>query len=151
MNMISEYFERVSNAQKESEVKKVANEFSDDILEYESFPEDYSELLIQILSSNECISKKGAFHFLVLIGADTDIMTPKQLDSIATTIVSNYINYEDDMLCLTSCDFIARYYPYSSAKSYLSKLKEIESSKSQKGFADDGIRILENEIKRSES
>lgn len=131
-------------AKNEATYEKVSNLYSDGLLEYDGFPDEYLSFLVDILSESKFYSKDGAFHFLAIIGVDTDIMSPDQLKSISDAITSNFIYYDDEMLCLTACDFIARYYPNKEAKKILLRLKEIENDKTEKGFADDGLRILKD-------
>ncbi|MCO6427224.1 hypothetical protein [Nitrosomonas communis] len=42
-----------------------------------------------------------------------------------------------------------RYYPHEEAERILLRLKYIENEKKEKGFADDGLRILSNEKRRN--
>lgn len=138
-------------AKDEADYEKASNLYSDDILEYENFPDEYLAFLIEILTKPEFYAQQGAYHFLAIIGADTDIMSAIQLENISDAIIGNYVNYVDEMLCLTVCDFIARYYPHEEAERILLHLKHIENQKEEKGFANDGLRILSNERQRSES
>jgi hypothetical protein len=133
----------LSESQKTSTYSKVANLFSEGMLEYEGFPDEYLGFLIDLLSNETFYSNSGVFHFLALIGVDTDIMTKEQLKTISDTIIDNFVNYEDDMLCLTACDFIAQYYPYEDAKKILLNIKEIEKGKTEQGYALDGLKTLE--------
>lgn len=127
----------------EATFEKVANQFSDRLLNHVGFPIEYSNFLIDILSEPKFYAKEGAFHFLAIVGVDTDIMSSVQLKNISDAIESNFINYNDEMLCLTACDFIARYYPNVEARRILLRLKQIEGGKAEKGFVDDGLRILD--------
>lgn len=151
MDKFSSYRKVLLETSNEREFEKVSSLFSDDLLEEDGFPNEYLEFLIEIISDPSFYSKEGAFHFLAVVGVDTDIMTHEQLNAISDAILGNFINYEDEMLCITSCDFIARYYSHDEAERILLKLKSIEDQKSEKGFADDGLRILQNERERSRS
>lgn len=151
MDKFSSYREALLEATSERDFERVSSAFSDSLLEESGFPNEYLEFLVEILSDSIFYSKEGAFHFLAVIGVDTDIMTPIQLNAISNAIVENFINYEDEMLCITSCDFIARYYPHDEAERLLFRLKSIEEKKPEKGFANDGLRILQNERNRSRS
>lgn len=133
------------DSNEEREFEKIANLYSNDILDFAEFPNDYCDFLVDILSDKRIYTKTGAHYFLALLGADTDIMSGEQLKSISQVITENFAYYVDEMLCLTSCDFIARYYQKDYAESILNQLKRIEEKKSEKGFADDGLRILRNE------
>ena len=149
MEKFSSYREALLEATSEREFERISKLFSDDLLEVNGFPNEYLEFLIEVISEPSFYSKKGAFHFLAAIGVDTDIMTPAQLNAISDAILGNFINYEDEMICITSCDFIARYYPHDEAERILLKLKSIENQKSEKGCADDGLRIFQNEKERN--
>jgi len=149
MNKLDSYKKMLLEAKTESVFEKVSNLYSDDILEYSGFPNEHLDFLLDVLSESQFYTKKGAFHFLAILGVDTDIMSQAQLKKISDEIKNNYINYSDEMLCLTSCDFIARYYPAEEAKLILLELQNIEKNKSMSGYADDGLRIIDNEEKRS--
>lgn len=151
MDKINTFRKMLLEAKSESAYQKVSNLYSDDILEYKKFPDEYLAFLIEILTKHQFYTKRGAFHFLAIIGIETDIMSTAQLKNISDAIIDNYVNYADEMLCLTACDFIARYYPHEEAERILLRLKHIENEKEEKGFADDGLRILSNEKRRTES
>lgn len=143
-NEIDSFSKMLLEAKNEAACEKIADLYSDGILEYKNFPDEYLDFIVSILSESNFYSKEGVFHFLATLGMETDIMSTTQLKSISDAITSNFINYDDEMLCLTACDFIARYYPNKEAKKILLRLKEIESDKTEKGFADDGLRTLKD-------
>lgn len=151
MDKINTFRKMLLEAKSESAYQKISNLYSDDILEYKNFPDEYLAFLIEILTKHRFYTKRGAFHFLAIIGIETDIMSTAQLKNISDAIIDKYVNYADEMLCLTACDFIARYYPHEEAERILLRLKYIENEKEEKGFADDGLRILSNEKRRTES
>jgi hypothetical protein len=150
MSNLEKYAKTLLGADRESIFERVSNQYSDDLLDFGNFQEDYLDFLVSIYSKPEFFLKKGAYHFLAVVGVDTDIMSAEQLKTIAKALIENFIDYEDEMLCLTTCDFIARYYPFDEAKKILLMLKEIEKGKKEQGFANDGLRILNNERIRAE-
>lgn len=149
MKKLEMYKKVLLEADNEAIFEKVSNQYSDDLLEFDEFQIDYFNFLIEIHSQPKYYCQKGLFHFLAIIGVDTDIMSAEQLKAISDSITNNFIYYEDEMLCITACDFIARYYRYEDAKEILLNLKRLEKKKSEKGFADDGLRILNNERRRA--
>lgn len=150
MQKIKQYREALLSAKDESTYEQIANLFSDGLLEYSDFPNEYLDFLIEILSDVQHYTTQGSYYLLAIIGVDTYIMTPSQLAAISEAITNNFINYDDEMLCLTACDFIARYYPASDAEKNLLELKRLEQGKVEKGFADDGLRTLRNGLSRLE-
>ena len=150
MDKINSYRKMLLEAKSESAFQKVSNLYSDDILEYKTFPDEYLAFLIEILTKPQFYTKQGVFRFLAIIGIETDIMSTAQLKNISDAIIDSYVNYADGMLCLTACDFIARYYPHEEAERILLRLKYMENEKEEKGFADDGLRILRNERQKTD-
>ncbi len=142
MKELNSYRKMLCESIKTSTYLKVANLFADGMLEYKGWPAEYLKFLIELLSEPKFYVEKGVFHFLAIIGVDTDVMSTEQLKTISDTIIDNFANCEDDMLCLTACDFIAHYYPYNEAKKILTRIKEIEKNKAEKGYAEDGLRTL---------
>ena len=149
MDKISTFREKLTESKNELDIEEVADQYSDGIADYGDFPDEYAAFLFEILSVPLFYTKPGIYKFLSIVGVDTDIMSSKQLRNISDAIIDNYINYNDEILCITACDFIARYYPHKEAEEILLRLKHIEDNKVEKGFADDGLRILINEAKRN--
>lgn len=142
MNKLESYKAILLEAENEEIYEDVSHLYSDDILEFGKFPDDYSDFLIEILSNPLFFASKGAYHFLAIVGVDAEIMNSTQLKGISRAIQNNFVKYIDEMLCLTAVDFIARYYPKSEAEKLLASIKKIENEKSIKGFAEEGFRIL---------
>ena len=144
MGKIAIYRQLLMSAEKESVIKDISHEYSEDILDYENFPEEYLEFLVEILSTKELYMKDGIYHFLVLVGTDTDIMTEEQLERIVLAIKSNYHNYLNKMLCFTVCDFIAYYYPEDPARKVLKYMVSLETEKPEelRCYAQEGLNII---------
>ncbi|MCK9383956.1 MAG: hypothetical protein M0Q15_04925 [Nevskia sp.] len=90
------------------------------------------------------------FIFLLSLSAEKDNLCPDHYRALAKQIIDNYENYLDELLCLTACDFIARNYPFTTAKDIFNRLAPIEKKKPEtlRGYVEDGLRILAAEEKR---
>ena len=135
----------------ESVFQKVADAFEDDLLNYDFFPVDHFEFVIDLLSDERFYKKPGVWNFLLVIGTEGHRLTSKHYEEISCAIVRNYKYYENEDLCLSVCDFIARNYEFKTAETLLLSLVEEEKGMIEKGFAHDGLRILALEKKRSNS
>lgn len=150
---LDEYEHKLLNCSPKNSVstfQKVADDYEDDILSFCSYPDNYIDFFLKLMSDSRFYTKQGLWQFLLMIGVDVEIMPTEQTKAIAKVLTENFIHYEDEMLCLTTCDFIARYYPFDEAEKILLMLKEIEKGKKEQGFANDGLRILNNERIRAE-
>lgn len=149
MMNVEECKKAFSLAKSRTDFEVAANGLSESILDENGFTDDHLGVVTYVLSDSSVYSKDGAFYVLAILGVDTDIMTKTHLDSIAETIVENFEYYDDEMLCLTACDFLARYYPYDKAEGYLLRVKAVEQKKSEGGFANDGLITLKKERARA--
>ena len=134
----------------ESVCGKVADRFENDLLEADIFPAGYFEFIVELLSSEQFYPKPGIWNFLLVLSTEKQKLLATHYEKLAAAILSNYLNYTDSDLCLAICDFIARNYRHSRAKELLDNLKTLELTKSGKGFADEGLWILDREIARSQ-
>ena len=132
----------------ESLFQKMADDFEDDLLEYDGFPEEHFDFFLRLLSDSKLMNKKGVWNFLLAMGTESHRLTSDHYKRISSAISENYQSYEDEDMCLAVCDFIARNYEYSEAKSLLKFLNEIENKMSIGGFAGDGLLIAEFEKER---
>ena len=149
---LEEYEREILSCQKqkcESVFQRIADSYEDDLLEFNDFPEEYLSFLLRLLSEEQFFKKPGLWNFMIVIGTEYHKLSSIQYKKIADCILDNYIKYQDEDLNLAVCDFIARNYTHKKAKKLLLSLKIIEKGKVEKGFADDGLRILNNEIERS--
>ena len=146
---IEECKQAFSFAKNRSDFEAASNGLSESILDENGFTDEHLKIVTYVLSDNSVYSKDGAFYILAILGVDTDIMTKSQLDAVAEAIVSNFEHYDDEMLCITACDFLARYYPVDDAERYLLRIKSVEQKKSEGGFANDGLITLKKERARA--
>ena len=135
----------------ESVYSKAADNFEDDLLEFEDFPEQYFEFVLKLLSEEQFYAKPGLWNFLLALSTEKEKLTPKHYERLTNCMLSHYRAYTDEDLCLAVCDFIARNCAPGPAKKLLDRLKDIEQSKAEglRGFANDGLRILAREVARS--
>lgn len=152
-NKIDQYLLKIKSAlsnKSEGIYQKVADDFEDDLLEYDDFPPGYFEFVIKLMSDDEFYSKPGLWNFLMVLSTEKSKMKNHHYLKLAETIVDNYSKYFNADLCLASCDFIARNYSETSARKLFKQLNDIEKCKGpdHAGFVDQGIFILEREVSR---
>jgi hypothetical protein len=129
---------------------RAADNFEDDLLEFDDFPQDYFDFVICLLSEKRFYSRPGVWNFLLVLGTEKEKLQEIHHRSLAQAITNSYPFYENEDLCLAVCDFIARNYEAKWAKELLNRLKSLEAAKvaELRGFADDGLRILDRESDR---
>jgi hypothetical protein len=145
---LSKYENKLLNCslkKSESIYQKVADNYEDDLLDFDDYPKEYFDFFLRLLSEHQFYSKPGLWNFLLIISTESHKLSGEAYKAISGCIIDNYSKYEDEDLCLAVCDFIARNYEYIEAEKLLLKLKKLEQNKTEKGFADDGLRILNSE------
>ena len=153
--MSLKYYERelldCSDKKSENVFQKVSYNYEFDLLKYHDIPDDYFDFFLRLLSEEKFFGKPGVWNFVLVFGTEGHKLSLDHYDKIADNIVNNFVHYSDEDLCLAVCEFIAYNYEHKRAEKLLLKLKEIEKRKMEKGFADEGLRLLSNEIRRSQS
>lgn len=146
---LNKYKKLILNSSKESEIEDISNNFSDDLLDYGmQFPDSYLDFLIEIMSTKKYYDKAGLYNFLAVVSIEVDIMSHPQLERLVKVISNNYFYYIDEMLCITSIDFIARYLSSENATIIINDLYLMENDSFKKQICLDGIKIIDNEKKR---
>lgn len=153
MTKIADYAASILNAEPEkceSVFSRVADCFEDDLLEFDEFPPEYFSFVIAILSEERFFSRAGAWNFLLVLSTEREKLLESHYSALVQAIYEGYPKYKNGDLCFSVCDFIARNHKATEARGILNRLKQLEVDKSSelRGFADDGLDILENEIKR---
>lgn len=135
----------------EAAFRKIADNYEDDLLEFEHFPDDYFEFVVRLLSEEKYYAKAGLWNFLLVLGTEKHKLLSWHYESLGELFVANYDKYGDEDLCLAICDFIARNYPTAQARKLFDRLSKIEDKKDEtlRGFVADGLRILAAEEKRA--
>ena len=130
---------------------RTADNFEDDLLEFEAFPPGYFDFMLTLLSDVRFFSRAGLWNFLLVLSTESEKLQGPHYRMLAQVIGDHYIEYQDKDLCLAVCDFIARSYEASRARHLLLQLKELEAGRplQLQGFADEGLKLLEREVSRS--
>ena len=130
---------------------KICDELSGALLNYDYFPDDLFDFLLTLLSSKDYSDKPGVWNFILVVNNARDELSLDQKRRFLDAVVQGYKDYEDGDLCFAICDYIARNIPPRDARSMLLELKNKESEKSKKlqGCADQGLFIVDQEIKRN--
>lgn len=151
---LAEFRERISS----SDVSRVsgicsrlADEFEDDLLNYEDFPNAYLEFFLTLLSEKDLFHRPGIWNFLLAVSNAKDALTGDQYERIADVFLKNYRQYSDSDLSLATCDFIARNFAPKRAVELLLFLKEEEQHKeiALRRYADEGLLIVRREAERA--
>ena len=130
--------------------EEVADQFAFDLIGMNKLPDDYFNLVLNAVSDSRFYGKKGVWKILLALGTENDNVTEQHYNQLSDQIISNYRKYNDEMLCLTVCDFIARNYCLTRARAIFDLLDDIENQKPPelRGFVQDGRRIMLNEEMR---
>lgn len=130
---------------------RICDELSDALLNYDFFPDDLFDFVLILLSSRDYSEKPGIWNFILVVNNARDELSLDQKKRFLDTVVRGYGDYADGDLCFAICDYIARNLPSHEARSILLSLKEKEFEKDEKirGCADQGIFIVDQEMKRN--
>lgn len=130
---------------------RTADNFEDDLLEFDEFPPEYFDFALSLLSDERYYSRPGVWNFLLVLGTEKEKLLEAHYRALAQVITDNYPSYKNPDLCLAVCDFIARNYETKWARELLTRLKGLEAVKPAElqGSADEGLKILEREVARS--
>lgn len=130
---------------------RLADNFEDDLLAYTEFPDAHFNFFLTLLTSEQYYNKPGVWNFILAVNNAKDALDKLQYESITMAFTDNFGKYTDKEFCFAVCDFIARNLEPSKATELLKTLKQQEAHKSTElqGYVDQGIFILEQEIKRA--
>lgn len=144
---------KLSTSKSESICSKIADSFEDDLMEFEGFPQEHFDFVKSLLSTPTLYSKPGIWNFLMVLSSGRHRLTSNNFRQLSDIFIGNYSFYEDEDLCLATCDFIARNFPSHEAGLLLKKLKALEIGKPLefRGAADEGLIILNNDIARMQN
>lgn len=142
---------RADERSSESVYSKIADSFEDDLLDFEHFPEEYFQFAEKLFSEEVFYRKPGLWNLLLALSTESHKLQQDHYERLLRTFVNFYPRYENGDLCLAVCDFVARNVPEKVARKTLNALKHCETEKplALRGFADDGLRILELEVERN--
>ncbi|MFS2032754.1 hypothetical protein ACEN8I_01910 [Polaromonas sp. CT11-55] len=130
---------------------RLADTFEDDLLEHDGFPDAHLNFFLALLSKKQYYDKPGVWNFILAVNNSRDALTSAQCERITTAFIDNFAAYQDKDLCFAVCDFVARNLESFKASDLLQQLKRLELQKAAdlRGYADEGLYILGQEIKRA--
>lgn len=152
--ILNQYLSAILNTKNDKESEKVSQKVADDfemeLLNFTSFPSDFLEFILKLLSDKTLFTKAGIWNFLLVLSTESHILKKSDYEALLITITENFKDYENSDLCLACCDFIARNYPYDIAKNTFHFLKKVEDAKPEqlKGYVQEGIYIMNRELER---
>lgn len=134
----------------ESICARTANEFEDELMYLEGLPPGPFGFIERLLSEEGLYQQPGIWHFLMVLSAGRHRLMPGHFKQLGKVFRKHFASYEDSDLCFTVCDFVARNFPHDDARKLLEDLRCLEGQKPSnvRGLADEGLCILENEIRR---
>jgi hypothetical protein len=132
---------------------RLADEFEDELMEHEDVPDAHLDYFLTLISVERYYQKPGIWNFILAVNNLRDALREVQLTKITDAFVVNFADYRDKELCFAVCDFVARNLEPPKAISLLNQLKKCEAKKSEalRGYADEGLYIVRQEIKRSKA
>lgn len=130
-----------------------ADEFENDLLEYEQIPKTHFDHFLTLISVKDYFQKPGIWNFVLAVHNSRDGLTDGQYKKIVAAFTNNFSDYRDGELCFAVCDFIARNFEPSKAARFLKELKQREAQKSDalQGYVDEGLYIVQQEIQRAKT
>ncbi len=130
---------------------RLADTFENNLLNYEQFPSSYMDFFLALLSDQRYYTKPGIWNFILAVNNAKDALSAAQYETITAAFTENFADYRDKELCFAVCDFIARNLSYSKAATLLRTLKaqELQKAADLRGYADEGLFILEQEVIRA--
>lgn len=87
-------------------VKNLIEYLEDELLKFDTFPEDYLLFIEEIFSNEDLFSAKKSWKILHFLPSEN--LSQEQFNELSLTICDNFYSYSEYMLCDLSCDFIAR-------------------------------------------
>ena len=140
-----------STKNSERSYEQVVEEYGDDLLESDDFPDGYFEFFLRLISEEKFYCLPGLWHFWLFLSTEKEKMTYEHRRLTSEGLIDNYLYYKDSELCLAACDYIAYNYSYTDASRIFGLLAKIESKKSpsEQGFVAEGMRKMEAEKVRN--
>jgi hypothetical protein len=86
----------------------LATQFADDMLLKDAVPDDYFELFLEILATQELYEMPGVSDLFTTLYIEREKLTERQKSRLIDAIAANYHSFSDDSLCLVICDMVAR-------------------------------------------
>ena len=141
----------VDTKRSESLCNRLADELQDELLNHDAMPEAHFNYFLTLISVAKYYEKPGIWNFILALNTPRDDLSQEQFKKLTKSILENYVNYRNTDLCFAVCDFIARHIESSEATSLLNQLKVQEAQKNAdlRGYADEGLNIVAQEIKRA--
>jgi len=116
--------------------KRGIGEIEERMLSVRSYSESLVEFYTEALSNAALTRKPGAWRMLVSLYTDKNKLTSEAVRVLVDAIVDSYGGYEDERLCLTASDFVARVPPPDSA---IAALKRMSSTSHSSGIV--GVQV----------
>ena len=87
-------------------VTELINFWEEELLKFETFPEEYFEFVAAGFSDETFLQSKDVWKILHFLA--TENLSVEQDEQLSSLLVSKFLDYDDYMLCDMTCDFVAR-------------------------------------------
>ncbi|KAF4513861.1 UNVERIFIED_CONTAM: hypothetical protein B566_EDAN016756 [Ephemera danica] len=79
---------------------RFADEFEDDLLDHDAFPEAHLNFFLALLSDKRYYDQPGIWNFVLAVNNARDALSGDQYELIANTFLAHFADYSDRDLCL---------------------------------------------------
>lgn len=122
-------------------LKELAKIYDEMTLGYDFYPDEYLDLIFEILTVEELFMRTGMDSFLLRFSTDVERLSVSQKNKLLDTIINNYHKYKNLDFCWVIADIIARQYEPSSAIHAFDRAAKNSTSQGKEGIAL-GLNIL---------
>lgn len=136
------------DAEAERVFREQADLLEDQLLGVARVPEEFVELLVELLSEPRFSTKKGAWNFVVRLASDLAKFDSAQRTRLLEAIVLGFQSYSDVRMQLTTADLIARGFPPDVAVEALARLSVRSLSEAARDAIAVGARVIFREVPR---
>lgn len=110
---------------------RLARQFEDELTGLKKIPDEYIDVLIKVISSDNFTKLNNSAQFILNAYLDIEKINKDQKLRILESIIQNYHNYRSEELYIVASDFIARCFPVTVA---LDAISSIGENLPQEGF-----------------
>ncbi len=135
------------NGEQSIGIGKLVDIFENELLKYDGFPSEYLQFINTIFSNEKLFNLKDTWKFIHSI--DTEDLKSDQVIEVVQTLTKNYPNYRNEMLCVVTCDYIARNLDAKVAFNFFLDLHEKSNTSLHIGQIVAGLDILLNNFNGS--
>ena len=121
-------------------VSELISFWEEELLNFETFPEEYFEFVQNGFSNESFLKSADAWRILHFLEAEN--LTPNQNRRLSSLLVTNFLGYDDYMLCDMACDFVARKCHPKESLEFLTKISRFDLDDVHRAALLSGLTML---------